>query len=386
MEVVWNPWGAAGIAALVVAWALAAVVYRAAPYRGVNQRLAFLLAVEGAFAGAGGGLLYLMGSAESAFLMMAITVAVSIALLLAYLLFLETLETPLVAPLRSPGVRWGLVAATVAAEVYWVLRPVDFVQGFTATWYAPYEAVPGPAFVAVSLLHVAVFLYGLVATVSAYRRARPGAASRPKNRAYMVAFGTRDGLYLLSIFIGLGYLPVPADWLLFTVVLAPCITIAFVCLVAYGILKTQLFDIDVKLKWTLKQSTVAGVFVAVFFVVSEGAQQLFQSELGPWAGLAAAGLLVSALHPIQRFAERFANKAMPKVQASPEYFAYRKMMVYRAALESALQDGEMTARERQTLRTLMVQLEIRPEDAAALEEEVLKTARRGTPAVAPPAA
>ncbi|HEV8359277.1 MAG TPA: hypothetical protein VGR28_02360, partial [Candidatus Thermoplasmatota archaeon] len=46
-------------------------------------------------------------------------------------------------------------------------------------------------------------------------------------------------------------------------------------LCAYALLRHQLFDIDLKVKWTIKQSTVAGMFIGVFFIVSEGAQQVF---------------------------------------------------------------------------------------------------------------
>ncbi|MHB8604123.1 MAG: hypothetical protein ACYDCK_02615 [Thermoplasmatota archaeon] len=45
-----------------------------------------------------------------------------------------------------------------------------------------------------------------------------------------------------------------------------------VALIAYAILKQQLFDIDVKLRWTIRSGTVAAFFLAVFFIVSQLAQ------------------------------------------------------------------------------------------------------------------
>lgn len=34
-------------------------------------------------------------------------------------------------------------------------------------------------------------------------------------------------------------------------------------LIAYGILRGQLFDIDLRIRWTIKQSTLAGAIVAI---------------------------------------------------------------------------------------------------------------------------
>ena len=46
-------------------------------------------------------------------------------------------------------------------------------------------------------------------------------------------------------------------------------TLLAVPLIAYGILRAHLFDIDLRIRWTIKQSTVAAVFVAVFYLVAE---------------------------------------------------------------------------------------------------------------------
>lgn len=380
MEVVWNPWATAGIAAMFVAWALAAFVYRSGPERSVNRRLSILLAVEGSVAGGGGGLMYLMSTPQDAFAMMAITVTASIALLPIYLVFLATLSTPLTVPFRNPAVTGTVFLASAALAAYWFMEPQAFIAGMTPEWYlwyTPYEAVPGIGFIALTLLSGLLYLYGLVATFDAYRRTPRQAATRNQHKAYLVAFGTRDTLYVFTILTGLRIIPLPGDLFFFTIVLTPCVTIAFVTLLAYGILRTQLFDIDVKIKATLKQSTIAAIFIAVFFMVSEGAAVFFQDWSGStFLGIAAAGLLVFVLAPLQRLAERVGDAAMPDVAETPDYFAYRKMTVFRAALESALQDGEMTTRERLTLTRLMAELGITPQDAAAMEQDVLRAAGR----------
>jgi hypothetical protein len=48
-------------------------------------------------------------------------------------------------------------------------------------------------------------------------------------------------------------------------------TLVSVPLIAYGILRTQLFDIDLRIRWTIKQSTFTATVVIIVFVLSEGA-------------------------------------------------------------------------------------------------------------------
>lgn len=139
----------------------------------------------------------------------------------------------------------------------------------------------------------------------------------------------------------------------------------------YGILRTHLFDVDLRLKFALRQSTVAAFFVAAFFIVSELAATFLSVRIGAILGIVAAGLLVFAIHPVQRLAERFADRAMPNVRDSPEYLAYRRLEVYRAALELASSDGVVTEKERDVLQGLRRNLGIPEVDADALERDVL---------------
>jgi hypothetical protein len=69
--------------------------------------------------------------------------------------------------------------------------------------------------------------------------------------------------------------------------------------IAYGILRTQLFDIDLRIRWTIKQSTLAAAVVSIIFVLSEGAERLLSSTLGDFTGLWAAGIVVFFLAPLQ---------------------------------------------------------------------------------------
>jgi len=110
-------------------------------------------------------------------------------------------------------------------------------------------------------------------------------------------------------------------------------------LIAYGILRAHLFDIDLKIRWTIKQSTLAALVVAIIFLVSEGASTFLSAELGTVAGLIGAAVVIFFLTPLQHFAERVAATAMPRTQKPLEYVAFRKMQVYEAALIDAMSEG-----------------------------------------------
>ena len=86
-------------------------------------------------------------------------------------------------------------------------------------------------------------------------------------------------------------------------------------------------------------------------------------------GLLAALAIVAALRPMQRFAKGVADRVMRGVEDTPAYLEVRKLEVYRAALEGAIQDGIITDKERAILARLRDQLAIPPEAADAVERK-----------------
>ena len=117
-------------------------------------------------------------------------------------------------------------------------------------------------------------------------------------------------------------------------------------------------------------SGLAAAFIAVFFVVSEGAATILSDRLGTLAGLFATGLLVFALAPLQRSAERLANAALPAVHDTPEYRAYRQLQIYGEALTEARSSGPITPVGRLALEKLRESLGLKKELATELEAEL----------------
>ena len=141
---------------------------------------------------------------------------------------------------------------------------------------------------------------------------------------------------------------------------------------AVAILRHQFLDIDVKIRWTITRGTVALAFVAVFFVVAQIAQSFLSETYGLIVGGTAAGLLLFAIAPLQRMAERVAARAVPVVGAPTAPSAEerdRRFRVYRRAISHALRDG-LTPDEEQHLAELATELGIDYATALGIRREV----------------
>lgn len=143
-----------------------------------------------------------------------------------------------------------------------------------------------------------------------------------------------------------------------------------VAVLAYAIVRQQLFDIDLKIKLSVNRGTVAAAFVGVFFIVEQIVQNWAGDALGVAAGAVATGLLVFAMQPLQRVARRFADAAMPNVRENdPSYTLDNKRETYRQALAIAWSDGLLTAKELLMLSRLRESLRLSDQEIVALENE-----------------
>lgn len=140
-----------------------------------------------------------------------------------------------------------------------------------------------------------------------------------------------------------------------------------VALLGYAILRHQILDIEAKVEWGVSKTTIAGIFIAVFFVVSEGAQALFADFAGDeLLGVLAAGLLVFAISPLQRMADKFAARAVPGGAEAGADAEER----YRRAVRMALADGEISAAEEDELAASAEELGLGPKRALEIRREV----------------
>lgn len=365
----WNPTGVLGVTSMLVAHAMAAFVLFSRPDRAQNRRLAMVLFFDGLAFGMGPGLLYFMTEVRWAVAAQSLFYVSILVVPWLYLRLVATLDTPLARPFRNRPMDAILIVASILAPLLYFADRSQWNVEMTSTWYSRWEAVLGPAWLFASLFQGAVSLFALLAAVSAFRRATTPAA-RQRAKAFAIAFGTRDAIVFTLFFILPFVFPLPPSgrWTdMLYLQGGPFNTLLFVTLIGYGVLKTQLFDIDLKVKAGVRRAAVAAVFVVVFFVASEAVERVASARLGTVAGLAAAGLLAFALTPLQRVADRVADAAMPAVRATPDYLQERKHAVYAAALEGARQDGVVTERERAILERLRRELGLTVQEAAGVE-------------------
>jgi len=360
-----NPVGLLALLAFVMCLSLAAVIFRVGIPGSTARRLSLLLVIEGVTLFSTGYMDLFLGpdirtlqyySTWVRFEEIVHTLG-DCAMLALYPPFLAAaLPTPLTRPFARKSVR---IALLVSASLL-----------FFAVFMTPLELGATTLYV----LLVFLFLYALAASTYAWHVS--DGAARSRARAFTLAFGFRDvcwgfvyGVAIWMIFSE-SYAVVDTDASGIPYIIYALGTLVAVPLITYGILRTQLFDIDLRIRWTIKQSTLAAAIVAVIFVLTEAADRFLSAELGNFVGLIAAALVVFFLAPLQRFAERVAAVTMPNTENTPEYVAFRKMQVYEAAVAEAQQEAGISQRERALLTRLRVSLGISEEDALAIEREL----------------
>lgn len=140
-------------------------------------------------------------------------------------------------------------------------------------------------------------------------------------------------------------------------------------LLAYALLRYQLFDIDIRLKANVRRAIILGAFTVTFFLVSEAAENLVQGDRGPLFGIVAAGFLALASRPVQKFADRASDTFMPDTKPIAQQTFAERQRFYLEHYELIGQDGEVTAKERAMLDRLRVTLGLAAEQTAQLERE-----------------
>jgi hypothetical protein len=216
-----------------------------------------------------------------------------------------------------------------------------------------------------------VYTFAVASTLDAVRRSSPGSLQRRRAVGYAVAFGLIDSGFLLSIpSFDLQYFgAAPAsEYATFNIV-STYVFLAALLVLARTMLRYQLFDLDIKVKWTLKRGTLVAIILVVFFVSTAVAEQYLQGY-GFVVGGVAIGLLLFAIRPVERAIDRLADRAMPRTTGTPEYVAFRKLEVYKAAVESAHETGGITDKDRRNLERLRAKLAIGSADAEAVERDV----------------
>lgn len=203
----------------------------------------------------------------------------------------------------------------------------------------------------------------------------PNATSAMRRRLttfWGLAFGSASVLAAAHLALPQAQVTVPVQVLfsLWSLALALCVT--------YALVKHRLFDAEVKLRFAIKGTTLAAMFLAAFFIVNKVTENIVAANTpgrGTTAAIAGgvvAGLLLFALAPLQRIADRLANRAVPAGKQAHGTHAER-VLLYREQLEIAWADGRLTPKERLLFSKLQERLGISADEALKLETEVLSS-------------
>jgi hypothetical protein len=139
----------------------------------------------------------------------------------------------------------------------------------------------------------------------------------------------------------------------------------------YAVLRGLIEGLDLKVRFAVSKTSIAAVFVAVFFVASEGAQQfLGTAAQNEYVGIAATGMLVFAFAPLSRLADRIAEVAVPAVEGAGPLRLTAPEAAFLAAMRAAARDGTITRREEKHLAEAAEHLRIGPRRALELRERV----------------
>lgn len=283
-----------------------------------------------------------------------------------YLPFLGmTLKTPLVKPFKHPiGKNITLYGGCgFALSIFFM--PEDVRNLFNAPFY---------------LIICITLSYSFIAALHSWVIATDP-AERQRAKAFTFAFGIRDLLWSFSFGTLFYYVVILEDpktlvdpdnaFAMWRGAAYLAAVLLYVPLVAYGILRLQLFDVDLRIKRTIKRSTIAAAFVATFFVVSELAANYLSDQLGTIMGVLATGILVFFLDSIQRAAEKVSNAAMPNTNESVEYLSFRKLQVYESSVRASLEDGVISERQRKVLDSMISSMNLDSNIAQQIERDIL---------------
>lgn len=367
----WSWWGAPGVLVMGLAWTLAVVALRAAPGRRLNRLLAWLLILEGAYTGTNVGLILFVEGESAAGVVSLVGLFTQVALPFQYLLFLgEALRTPLTRPFRGRRATVPIAVATILLSSFALVHPELFLSEVAPSelghWNYSYR---GPGAWVVQLYGLSA-LFGLVAAIHAFRRSSFGSIARNQAGWFIVAFGLRDAYMGLAASLYPVLRPILVWGDFFYNPGIGLIYAAYIPLLAYAILKYQLFSIDLRLRFVLRQGSAGALIATVFLVASEALESVVAVD-GLLAGVLLAMLVAVLLRPAQTVAERVAVGLMPNVRPDEAYFEQRRLAIFRAALESATIDGEISRDEREMLSRLQAELILDDELASRLEWEAL---------------
>ncbi len=148
-----------------------------------------------------------------------------------------------------------------------------------------------------------------------------------------------------------------------------------IAIISIGILKAQLFDIEVIVSKSVKYMVMNIIFAWIFVISRELFTPLISTVLfseSQVAMLIAGFIMVTVFVPIKNVASNFTDKLLPKKSGALDAYS-ENFEIYYNQLELAWEDNRVTEKERRMLSTLRSALKISEDEHQQMEREVLGT-------------
>lgn len=348
----------AGFAAAAITWALAFWLVRTAPNGRLNVRWALFLFCAGLINLVGAGIARLAPVDVAAAIGVARRVA-DFGIVLVWVWFASSLPHAPQWPRRRwvQGTALAIAASTILVYTLLTERLHALVRDPLGYW----RLVETPLGLAGFAVFIAFLISGTLIAWHAARQA--GGIQRRQVRWFAWIMTAFTGFIIFgNVFLTLmpGVAPGVAE------ITFPTGYVVMATMVAYGIVRHQLFDIDLRLHRGITRATVAAVIAGAAFVGSELVEQAFDVD-GTWPAVLIAGGAALAFRPLAALGNRIAGRLLPGVEDTVAYRDRRAQEIYAAAVADAMKDGKVTTAERAVLDGLARNLGLAASDARRLE-------------------
>lgn len=149
-------------------------------------------------------------------------------------------------------------------------------------------------------------------------------------------------------------------------------------LLAAPVLRDRVLDIDLKVERTLQRGMLGAGFLAVVFIASQlvqqGADQYADATgntVGVITGGVVGGLMLLAIAPLQRLAERMVHRAVPASRPVAAMADSERLSIFEEQTTLAWADGTLTRNERNHLDRLGQHLGIPPAQRDEIERRAM---------------
>jgi hypothetical protein len=352
-----NLWGFTSILTAIVSCLFAFFLWKMASPSQVTKRFTVLLLIENvAVLTSSGGIDLLLGKdvfSETTNNMSLLHNLADVLMLTLYPLFVAyALPIKTLKPLTT--VTGRIVIYSVGFIAYASLLLLEF---------GPIDSNidPGlPIYILMVIMFLLIIGFSVIGVTTANTK-----LAKEKALAFVFAFGIRDFAWA-TVFLAAATGWIKSNEMFFTQ-LYVIGTLIYIPIMTYGILKVQMLDIEIRLKTTIKNTALAGIFVGLFYVISEGSNELLSNQLGGLIGFAASALLTLFLTPLHRWAERFSSKLVDADIDDADYADSRSLQIYSASVEETMAYGDINKGQMVLLDRLKETLKIPEEVAIKLE-------------------